>query len=114
MPIRSFLVFNVAGGVLWAGGTILVGVAAGGSWRAIERWIGIGSMTAGAGVALAVVVAISYILVRGRRQKGEASLRGPPESAARDRTLQQRQRRPGVKDRAAQTCGHQVTICVVL
>jgi len=92
MPIRSFLVFNVAGGVLWAGGTILMGVAAGGSWRAIERWIGIGSMTAGAGVALAVVVVIGCILVRGRRRKGEPEFRFPSAQSSGFRTTQQTER----------------------
>jgi membrane protein DedA with SNARE-associated domain/membrane-associated phospholipid phosphatase len=40
MPYRTFLVYNAAGGILWATGFILLGVAAGGSWHLVERWAG--------------------------------------------------------------------------
>lgn len=40
LPYSTFLVFNAAGGILWASGTILLGVAAGSSWHVVEAWVG--------------------------------------------------------------------------
>jgi undecaprenyl-diphosphatase len=64
MPYRTFLVWNLAGGVLWATGFVLLGFAAGPAWGTAERVAG------GAGlVLLAVVVAgvAAAALVRRRR-----------------------------------------------
>lgn len=38
MPYRTFFLFNLLGGVLWAGGLTLVGYFAGNAWRAVERY----------------------------------------------------------------------------
>jgi undecaprenyl-diphosphatase len=37
MPYRTFLSYNVAGGALWATGFVLLGYAAGSSWRRVEH-----------------------------------------------------------------------------
>jgi membrane-associated protein len=64
MPYRTFLVYNVAGGVLWATGYVLLGFAAGPAWRTAERVAG------GVGLVLLggiVAVAGTALLVRRRR-----------------------------------------------
>jgi membrane-associated protein len=64
MPYRTFLVYNVAGGVLWAAGYVLLGFAAGPAWRTAERVAG------GVGLVLLggiVAVAGTALLVRRRR-----------------------------------------------
>jgi undecaprenyl-diphosphatase len=40
MPYRRFLLFNAAGGILWAGTFGLLGAAFGSQWPLIERWAG--------------------------------------------------------------------------
>src|SRR5207237_3739625 len=37
MPYRTFATYNIAGGALWATGFVLVGYAAGTSWRRVEH-----------------------------------------------------------------------------
>jgi undecaprenyl-diphosphatase len=62
MPYRRFVLFNVAGAVLWAAGCTSLGWFAGAHWRLIERWI----RWIGAGVALAV---IALVVARWRRAR---------------------------------------------
>ena len=50
MPYRLFLVYNVAGGVIWATCFVHLGLLAGASWQRVEHWTGLG------GLALAVVI----------------------------------------------------------
>ena len=40
VPYRTFAVYNVAGGMLWASGFVLLGFAAGPAWRTVERFAG--------------------------------------------------------------------------
>ena len=40
VPYRTFAAYNVAGGVLWATGFVLLGFAAGPAWRTAERFAG--------------------------------------------------------------------------
>ncbi|CAN5588051.1 hypothetical protein BH24ACT26_BH24ACT26_18090 [soil metagenome] len=61
LPYGRFLVANAAGGVLWAGGFILLGVAAGGSWHLIERWAGRATLVLG---AILIVVAAMVLGAR--------------------------------------------------
>lgn len=42
MPYRTFLVYNVAGGVVWAGGSVLLGYVAGAGWRKLDRILSLG------------------------------------------------------------------------
>jgi membrane-associated protein len=52
MPYRTFLAWNLAGGVLWAAGFVLLGFAAGPAWRTAERIAGrVGLVLLGAIVA---------------------------------------------------------------
>jgi membrane-associated protein len=64
MPYRTFLAWNLAGGVLWATGFVLLGSAAGPAWGTAERVAGRAGL-----VLLAVVVAgvAAAALVRRRR-----------------------------------------------
>ena len=68
MPYRTFAVYNVAGGVLWATGFVLLGYATGQAYRTAERIAGqaglalLGAIVLGAGAAL---------LVRRRRRTGQ-------------------------------------------
>jgi undecaprenyl-diphosphatase len=49
----TFLAFNVAGGVIWATSFILLGYAAGGSWRVVEHYAGRASLLLAGFVAVA-------------------------------------------------------------
>ncbi|MBA3430098.1 MAG: bifunctional DedA family/phosphatase PAP2 family protein [Actinobacteria bacterium] len=56
LPYRSFLPHSAAGGVLWAGGFILLGVVAGRSWRVVEGYAGQASLV------LAIIAAFAAAL----------------------------------------------------
>jgi membrane protein DedA with SNARE-associated domain/membrane-associated phospholipid phosphatase len=56
IPYKTFLAFNVAGGVIWASGFILLGVAAGNSYRIVEAWAGRASLVLLVLVALALLI----------------------------------------------------------
>jgi len=61
LPYRSFAVANVAGGTLWAVGFVLLGYAAGESWRKVER------LARSAGLLLlSAVVVVGAVLLLGR------------------------------------------------
>jgi undecaprenyl-diphosphatase len=57
MPYRKFVAWNALGGVLWAPGLVLVGYAAGSSYRRVDRYAG------RAGLMLAVVVLVTGAIV---------------------------------------------------
>jgi membrane-associated protein len=71
MPYGSFLVWNLAGGVLWATGFVLVGFAAGPAWRTAERVAGRAGL-----VLLGVIVAGAAVAVLVRRRRSGRH-RGP-------------------------------------
>lgn len=56
MPYRRFLLFNVAGAMLWAIGFVLLGFVLGESWQVAERWVGRAGLAGGVLVLAAVVV----------------------------------------------------------
>jgi membrane protein DedA with SNARE-associated domain/membrane-associated phospholipid phosphatase len=58
IPYRVFLLFNIAGGVIWASAFVLLGAAAGGSYRIVETWAGRASLVLGTIIAIAVVVGL--------------------------------------------------------
>jgi len=65
MPYRRFLVFNAAGGLVWALGFTLLGYAAGASYQRIEKIAGNVSL-----IILAVVVlAAIFLMIRHRRRE---------------------------------------------
>jgi len=63
MRYRTFLAFNVVGGVLWGGLMVLVGYLAGHSLHLIEHVI------SGAGIALLVVVIAIFFIARAVRRR---------------------------------------------
>lgn len=67
LPFRTFLLWNAAGGLVWANACVLGGFAAGASYRRLDRWLGTGALLLTAGVILALVV---VHLVRRRRGHG--------------------------------------------
>ena len=64
MPYRRFLVFNAAGGLIWAVGLTLLGFAAGASYKRVESVAG----TASKGVLVAVALAVLVFYIRRRRR----------------------------------------------
>src|SRR5439155_24101418 len=56
MPYPRFLLWNVAGALVWAPAAVLAGYLAGPSYRALERWLGRGSLVLAAVVALGLFV----------------------------------------------------------
>jgi membrane-associated protein len=72
MPYRRFLAFNLAGGLFWGIGVVLLGYLAGNSYEAVERLAG----RAAAVVLVVVVVAvlIAWHLRRRRRESESVEL----------------------------------------
>jgi len=64
VPYRTFAVWNLAGGVLWATGFVLLGFAAGPAWGTAERVAGWAGLVL---LGVIVVVAAAAALLRRRR-----------------------------------------------
>jgi undecaprenyl-diphosphatase len=77
MPYRTFVVFNVLGGLVWGTGFVLLGFFAGLGWRHVERLAGAG------GLAFLVVLAAVLLGARARRRSrpGRPERTSPPRSA---------------------------------
>ncbi|NJC71162.1 phosphatase PAP2 family protein [Planosporangium thailandense] len=56
MPYGTFVVYNVAGGAVWASAMVMVGYLGGASWRRAERW------ASGIGLAILALVVIGLAL----------------------------------------------------
>jgi len=72
MPYRRFVVYNVAGGVLWAACFVHLGVLAGASWQRVQHWTGIAGLAAASGIALVLVFFYGRAAVRSRRPLTDA------------------------------------------
>jgi membrane-associated protein len=73
VPYRTFAVYNLTGGVLWATGFVLLGFAAGPAWRTAERVAGrAGLVLLGAIVATAAGAALLHRRRLGRRGRPAA------------------------------------------
>jgi membrane-associated protein len=67
MPYRKFLVANVVGGIVWATGSVLIGVAAGESWRSVEGWLRYASLGLAVAIGIALVGAVAVWWARRHR-----------------------------------------------
>jgi len=67
MPCRRFLVFNAAGGLIWAVGLTVLGFAAGAGYKRVESVAG----TASAGVLAVVALAVLVYFIRRRRHASD-------------------------------------------
>jgi undecaprenyl-diphosphatase len=56
MPYRTFVVYNIAGGALWAAGMVLVGYLAGASWQRAAHW------ASQFGLALLALIVLGFAL----------------------------------------------------
>lgn len=75
MPYRRFLVFNAAGGLIWAVGVTLLGFVAGAGYHSAERVVGTASE-----VILVVVVLAGVVLVIRRHRRSRDAVRTAVES----------------------------------
>jgi membrane protein DedA with SNARE-associated domain len=97
MPYRTFLPWNLAGGVIWAPGFVLLGYLAGSSYRQVERIVGRASLL------LLLVVVLAGALVVGARRFAR---RPDRLRALVDRQLE---RRWVARLRGRRTCSHATT-----
>lgn len=67
MRYRTFLVWNLAGGIAWGATAVSIGYLAGNSYARVEQWLG-------QGVALVIAIVVVAVLVGWsvRRRRGEA------------------------------------------
>lgn len=78
MRYRTFLVWNVAGGVVWAGGSVVLGYLVGASWQRLIDAFSLGGKIA-AGVVVGVAV-LAWLVRRRRRVTLRRSRQGDPGS----------------------------------
>ncbi len=69
LPFRTFLLWNAAGGLVWANACVLGGFVAGASYRRLDRWLGTGALVLTA-VVILTLVAVHLV----RRRRGHGSL----------------------------------------
>jgi membrane-associated protein len=65
MPYRRFLVFNAAGGLIWATGFTMLGYLAGASYHQVEQVAGRASEVL---LAVLVIAVLAFVIVRRHRE----------------------------------------------
>ncbi len=88
MPYLTFSLYNIAGGIIWGAGFVLVGYFAAASWRQVHRFAGLASLV---GLAVLLIGIVVFRWVRARRraratgaqpfQPTAARASSPPRSA---------------------------------
>lgn len=98
VPYRVFLPYNVAGGVLWGSGAVMLGYLAGASWRAALH------LASGASLALlgAVLVAVVGGLVLRRIRERRTGASPSPAAAPSPADVDEAGARPAREERATQ------------
>jgi membrane-associated protein len=76
MPYPKFLVFNVAGGIVWATAVVLLGYAAGASYATVERTVG-----RGAALAVLAIAVLGLLVWRIRKHRTERQAEAAPPGA---------------------------------
>jgi undecaprenyl-diphosphatase len=66
MPYRTFALWNLLGGAVWATGFVLLGYFAGAGWHQVEHYASLASWVA---VGVAAVVVIGLVLLKRRAEK---------------------------------------------
>jgi membrane-associated protein len=77
VPYRTFLIYNVAGGIIWGVGYCLLGYLAGSAYSAVESRVG-----AGLAIVVAAVVVAAVVVWTVRRHR--AARAAPARAAASD------------------------------
>ena len=76
MPLRRFLLPDVAGAAIWSAGIASIGFLLGESWRAAERYLG-----AGGGVVFLLLIVAFFITWRTAKRRAEIDLAAEAERA---------------------------------
>ena len=77
MRYRTFLAYNALGGILWGTTYVMIGYAAGTSYAAVAKTVGIYSLAI---LGVAVVAVVAYVVVRRRRQGRKWGEAAAPEA----------------------------------
>jgi membrane-associated protein len=87
LPYLRFLAWNIAGGVLWATGFVLLGYLAGSQYQRVERYANY------AGIALLLII-LGVVLYRRHRAHQRNPVRQPDDARPRDGEPAQPRPRP--------------------
>jgi membrane-associated protein len=85
VPYRTFLIYNVVGGVVWGVGYCLLGYLAGSAYSAVESRVGTGLAIVVAAVVIAAVVV--WTVRRHRAPRARPAAPAAPDDAAPDDTF---------------------------
>ena len=77
MPYRTFATYNIAGGFVWAGGSVLLGYLAGAGWRKLNHVLSVGGL-----VLLGVLAVVGLVVLVVRRRRAAADRLGEGSSPA--------------------------------
>jgi membrane protein DedA with SNARE-associated domain len=74
MPYRTFLVWNVVGGALWASTVVVAGYLAGNAYHRIEQYFGRGALVVLALIVIGMVV--RHVVTQRREKRADAAASG--------------------------------------